>query len=113
MITIGDDHELNQVFFDDVRVPQAYRIGEEDDGWTVAKYLLEFERGGNFYGGWLAANLVRLRALAAISGADQDPAFVHRLAEAEIEAEAIAMGSLRLLSALTAGGNPGPRILGK
>ena len=108
LITIGDDHELNQVFFDDVRVPQVYRVGEENDGWTVAKYLLEFERGGNFYGGWLATNLVRLRSLAAISGADQDSAFVHRLAEAEIEAEAIAMGSLRLLSRLTAGRSPGP-----
>ena len=108
LITIGNDHELNQVFFDDVRAPAEYLVGQENDGWTVAKYLLEFERGGNFYGGWLVANLVRLRTLANLSGADQDPAFVHRMAEAEIEAETIAMGSLRLLSRLTAGGNPGP-----
>lgn len=39
-------HEVNQVFFDDVRVPKANRVGEENQGWTVAKYLLEFERGG-------------------------------------------------------------------
>ena len=108
LITIGNDHELNQVFFDDVRVPADYCVGAEDDRWTVAKYLLEFERGGNFYGGWLAANLVRLRALAAVSGADSDPAFRRRMAEAEVESETIAIGSLRLLSRLTAGGNPGP-----
>ena len=108
LITIGNDHELNQVFFDDVRVPVSLRIGEENDGWTVAKYLLEFERGGNFYGGWLATNLVRLRRLAELSGADQDPAFRARMAAAEIEAETLHMGSQRMLSAMSAGGNPGP-----
>ena len=41
--------EINQVFFDNVRVPVANRIGEEGKGWTYAKYLLEFERGGNPY----------------------------------------------------------------
>ena len=46
IITIADDHEVNQVFFDDVRVPQSNRVGPENEGWTVAKYLLEFERGG-------------------------------------------------------------------
>ncbi len=38
-------HEVNQVFFDNVRVPVSGRVGEENQGWTVAKYLLEFERG--------------------------------------------------------------------
>jgi alkylation response protein AidB-like acyl-CoA dehydrogenase len=46
IITLAGDHELNQVFFDDVRVPKANRLGEENDGWTVAKHLLTFERGG-------------------------------------------------------------------
>jgi alkylation response protein AidB-like acyl-CoA dehydrogenase len=108
LITIGNDHELNQVFFDDVRVPVAYRIGEENDGWTVAKYLLEFERGGNFYGGWLATNLERLRTMARLSGAVHDPAFRARMAAAEIEADTLHTGSQRMLSRLSAGGNPGP-----
>ncbi len=108
LITIGNDHELNQVFFDDVRVPVSLRIGEENDGWTVAKYLLEFERGGNFYGGWLATNLVRLNRLASLTGADQDPAFLRRMAEARIEAETLHVGSQRLLSRMEAGGNSGP-----
>lgn len=108
LISIGNDHELNQVFFDDVRVPVACRVGAEDDGWTVAKYLLEFERGGNFYGGWLAAHLVRLRTLAGLSGTDRDPAFRQRMAAAEIEAETLTMGALRQLSRFASGGNPGP-----
>lgn len=44
IVTLAGDHELNQVFFEDVRVPVASRLGEENAGWTVAKYLLEFER---------------------------------------------------------------------
>jgi alkylation response protein AidB-like acyl-CoA dehydrogenase len=46
--TLAGDHELNQVFFDDVRVPQANRLGAENDGWSVAKHLLTFERGGRY-----------------------------------------------------------------
>ena len=44
IINLEGSHELNQVFFDDVRVPKANRVGKENDGWSVAKYLLEFER---------------------------------------------------------------------
>ena len=46
IITIAGDHEVNQVHFDDVRVPVRNLVGEEGKGWTYAKYLLEFERGG-------------------------------------------------------------------
>src|SRR3546814_19086894 len=46
IITLGGDHEVNQVFFDDVRVPVENIVGEEGKGWNQAKYLLEFERGG-------------------------------------------------------------------
>ena len=46
IITISGDHELNQVFFDNVRVPVANLVGAENDGWTVAKTLLTFERSG-------------------------------------------------------------------
>ena len=46
IITLGGDHEVNQVFFDDVRVPVENLVGEEGKGWNQAKYLLEFERGG-------------------------------------------------------------------
>ena len=47
IITISGEHEVNQVFLDNVRIPKKNRLGEENKGWTVAKYLLEFERGGD------------------------------------------------------------------
>ncbi len=49
IISISGDHEVNQVFFTDVRVPQENRVGAENAGWTVAKFLLEYERGGDAY----------------------------------------------------------------
>src|SRR5205823_4934589 len=54
IVTLAGDHEVNQVFFDNVRTPVANRIGPENAGWTVAKYLLEFERGVESLG-WYAA----------------------------------------------------------
>src|SRR3546814_15957818 len=59
--TLAGDHELNQVFFDDVRVPQANRLGAENEGWSVAKHLLTFERGGK-YAPALIGHVARLRA---------------------------------------------------
>lgn len=59
--TLAGEHELNQVFFDDVRVPVANRLGEENDGWSVAKHLLTFERGGK-YAPALMGQLHRLRS---------------------------------------------------
>jgi len=63
--TLAGDHELNQVFFDDVRVPQANRLGAENEGWSVAKHLLTFERGGKYAPG-LIGRLERLRAQAEL-----------------------------------------------
>ena len=49
--SMSGDHEVNQLFLDDVRIPASNRVGDEGDGWTIAKYLLEFERGGGWAGG--------------------------------------------------------------
>ena len=57
-------HEVNQVLFDEVRVPKSNIVGQENDGWSVAKYLLEFERGGGGVAAQQSA-LQRLRRLAA------------------------------------------------
>ncbi|MDO9490335.1 MAG: acyl-CoA dehydrogenase family protein, partial [Sphingomonadaceae bacterium] len=106
IITLAGEHEVNQVFFDEVRVPRANRLGAENDGWSVAKYLLEFERGGSAAPG-LFASLDRVRAIAAVEGvADAD--FRRRLAEVATTVEAIAMTERRILGALTKGANPGP-----
>ena len=113
IITLAGDHEVNQVFFDNVRVPVSGRIGAENNGWTVAKYLLEFERGGGSAPG-LRVALDRLRGLAAAEPADNggrlidDPAFRAKLASAATALDAIEMTEHRVLAALSSGQPPGP-----
>jgi len=102
IVTLAGEHEVNQVFFDDVRVPVTGRLGEENQGWTVAKYLLEFERGGSSAPG-LMAMLARLRAAADLD----DPEVRRELASTEIGLLAIDMMEKRLLSTLSSGGKPG------
>jgi acyl-CoA dehydrogenase len=106
IITLAGEHEVNQVFFDGVRVPKANRIGPENQGWTVAKYLLEFERGGGSAPG-LQVGLGRAQRIAAAAGGD-DRWHRRRLAEAEIAVTAIDMSERRVLSELSAGKPPGP-----
>jgi alkylation response protein AidB-like acyl-CoA dehydrogenase len=105
-------HEVNQVFFDDVRVPTRNRVGEEHQGWTVAKYLLEFERGG---GGTAAhrSALTRVRRLAAevkVNGQRliDDADFRRKIDETAIRLEAIQYTEFRIMAALSKGQNPGP-----
>ncbi|MCC7265984.1 MAG: acyl-CoA dehydrogenase family protein [Caulobacteraceae bacterium] len=105
IITLAGEHEVNQVFFDEARVPKSGRLGEEDRGWTVAKYLLEFERGGGSAPG-LHMGLTRTRNIADAEGLD-DPHYRRRLAETEIAVAAIDISERRVLSALASGQNPG------
>ena len=107
IVTLAGEHEVNQVFFDDVRTPRADRLGAENQGWTVAKHLLEFERGGGYAAG-LHAGLERLRSMAHAEDLLDDPHYRRRLAEAEIGALAIDITERRVLSALATGGKPGP-----
>ncbi|MDE1172781.1 MAG: acyl-CoA dehydrogenase family protein [Parvibaculaceae bacterium] len=113
IITLAGEHEVNQVFFDDVRVPKANLVGEENKGWTVAKYLLEFERGGAYAAG-LAVQLEKIETIAATERSgdgralDEDPAFARRLAEIAIEVKAMEITEHRIMSAISKGGNPGP-----
>ena len=111
IITIGGDHEVNQVFFDDVRVPVENRVGEENKGWTYAKYLLEFERGAGFRATAMRRQLAELRELIARDGAGSvadDAGIATRISEIEIDIDAIEMIELKLLSDVQAGRNPGP-----
>ena len=110
--SICGTHEFNQVFFDDVKVPVTDRVGAEGEGWEIAKYLLEFERGGAFAGGVLRAMLTRLHRLAAEPLPDgrrmiDDPLFVARLAEIATDVDANDMLELAAMSKVQAGGNPG------
>ena len=113
IVTLAGDHEVNQVFFDNVRTPVANRIGPENAGWTVAKYLLEFERGGDAYTPNLHARIEDVRRIAKEEAADgsgrliDEPYFAQRLAEAEISIQALEMIELQVLSDLSKGKNPG------
>ena len=113
IITLAGEHEVNQVYFDNVRVPVSGRVGDENQGWTVAKYLLEFERGGGSAAG-LKVSYERLRALARAERSDDggalidDPGFRSRLAAVGVILDAVEMTERRVLAELASGRNPGP-----
>ena len=107
IITMSGNHEVNQVFLDNVRVPQANRVGAENDGWTVAKYLLEFERGGRGWGARLRGNFDLLKELAQARGLDQD-AFGQRLAGLEVDIQAVEITEQRVIAELQKTGRIGP-----
>jgi alkylation response protein AidB-like acyl-CoA dehydrogenase len=108
-----DEQEINQVFFDNVRVPISNRIGEEGKGWTYAKYLLEFERG-NAYAPGLMNQLKKVRTIAAAELSDsgepliRDRDFQRKLAEMEIRIESLNATELRIFSAMGSGEPVGP-----
>ena len=89
--TLAGEHEFNQVFFDDARVPASGRLSAENDGWSVAKHLLMFERGGRYAPG-LAAHLALVREAAVATGWLEAPGNRERLAR-----EAIAVQALRAI----------------
>ena len=107
-------HEVNQVFFDDARVPKANVVGQENKGWQVAKYLLEFERGGSTGGNASRkVSLQRLRNLAQLipqgdSILADDADFMRKLDETEVQLEAIQYTEFRMMAALSKGDSPGP-----
>ena len=112
IISISGDHELNQVFFDDVRVPASALLGDENQGWTIAKYLLQHERG-HAWAPLLRARMRRLRAmLAAAHVNDASDDFTHtdmlrKLADAECGIDAVEAMELRALHAQSQGKPPG------
>ena len=114
-IVLLDGHaEVNEVFFDDVRVPANNLIGEENKGWTYAKVLLTHERT-NIAG--VPRGKRRIKALKRIAAETsdgfggsmmEDSAFSKKLAEIEIELKALEYSELRTLAALSVGKAPGP-----
>jgi alkylation response protein AidB-like acyl-CoA dehydrogenase len=111
---VANRHEVNQVFFTDVKVPVENLVGEENKGWTCAKYLLEFERGGQAYGPRLQSAYEGLRSLASGQHASSgealmdDPDFRDRMAMLGIEIEAVVANELRFFTTLKTGEAPGP-----
>ncbi|MCB1685284.1 MAG: acyl-CoA dehydrogenase family protein [Pseudomonadales bacterium] len=113
ILSISGDHEFNQVYFDQVRVPVANRVGAENDGWQVAKLLMQHARSNNVNTGWVHEALARLRRLVAQetdghgSALAAEPGFARRLNEAEIFLSRVEVLELRVLAATQTGASPG------
>ena len=112
IITMSGEHEVNQVFFDNVCIPVANRVGKENDGWSVAKYLLEFERGHAF------ASRIRgmMRTVRNIAEQERngygaslwdDTSFRRKMSELEVALSAVDFTERRIISQLSTGGNAG------
>jgi alkylation response protein AidB-like acyl-CoA dehydrogenase len=112
VMTSGEEIQT-QIFFDAVRVPTTNVLGRIDDGWTVAKYLLEFERGGSAAAPSLqvmAESIAReARHQPGPGGAAllDDPAFAAKLADVRIRTEVLEILEYRVLAAVAEGRNPG------
>ncbi len=112
IITLDGEHEVNEVFFTDVRVPAENLVGEENRGWTCAKYLLTYERTNIAGVGFSVAALARLKRIAATQTRNgkpllDDPTFASRLARVEIDLENMKTTNLRVIAAVAGGGVPG------
>jgi alkylation response protein AidB-like acyl-CoA dehydrogenase len=115
IITLAGDHEVNQVFLDDAETHEQYRIGAEGQGWSIAKFLLENERGGSCAAPRLLVDIARLRTAADSQPSGTNGAYGHlpsveaRLVALELEAQALETTELRILAELKAGRRPGPQ----
>jgi alkylation response protein AidB-like acyl-CoA dehydrogenase len=102
--TIDGGHEVNEVFFDDVRVPVDNLVGQENKGWDYAKFLLGNERVGIARIGISKARLKRVRELASLERIGdvpliEIPRFREKLAAVEVELKALEMTQLRVVAA--------------
>ena len=104
IITIDGAHEVNAVFFTDVKVPVENLIGEEGKGWTYAKFLLAHERFGIAVVG---ASIRQLNKLKQLVSELDNPDLERKVRELEINLSALEMLELRLLSDLENSGHPG------
>jgi alkylation response protein AidB-like acyl-CoA dehydrogenase len=113
IIMLDGGHEVNEVWFEDVEVPVENLVGEENKGWTYAKFLLGHERTNIAGIGAAKRELTRLRRIAGQERKHgrpllQDPFFAARLAQVEIELMALEITNLRVLSAEAERRAPGP-----
>jgi alkylation response protein AidB-like acyl-CoA dehydrogenase len=109
---IDGTYEVNEVFFEDVRVPADQLVGEENQGWTYAKFLLGNERNGIAQVGRTKLRLAEIKERAQASGLIDDPLFAARLAEAENDILALELTQMRVASGSKGGAaNPASSVL--
>ncbi|MGE4410564.1 MAG: acyl-CoA dehydrogenase [Sphingomonadales bacterium] len=115
IIGLAGDHEVNEVFLDNATTPLDNLVGEEGQGWTIAKFLLENERGGACHAPKLLSDLAKLRKAAANEPDGQgrsmaeDRLFMFRLSRVELAAQALETTELRVLADMAKGLPPGPQ----
>lgn len=110
--SMAGDHEVNQVFFEDVRVPVDNLVGEEGQGWQIAKFLLENERGGSCHAPRLSSDLDQI-VLLSRSQSDgrggkliDDRQWQQRIAAKRLAVDALEMIELKFLADLAKGTKP-------
>jgi alkylation response protein AidB-like acyl-CoA dehydrogenase len=115
ILTLAGDHEVNQVFFDNATAHVDDLVGAEGDGWKIAKFLLENERGGSCHAPKLIYDLYNIERAAAHepdgSGGtlSDDKDWKRRVAKVKLSVRALEMIELRSLSDLAKGRPPGPQ----
>ena len=113
IVTLDGEHEVNEVWLTDVRVPVENLVGEENQGWTCAKYLLTYERTGIAGVAFSKAGFAHLKRVAREQKKDgrplaEDPLFAARMARLEIDLTAMEIFNLRVVAAAGQGKAPGP-----
>ncbi len=104
IIMLDGAHAVNDVFLDNVKVPVANRIGKENEGWTCAKFLLANERLG------IAEVPASKRGVGMLRAISDDPSMAEKIADVDLQVQALEMSELRALSAMALGGAPGPEV---
>jgi len=115
LILMDGEHEVNEVFFDDVEVPVENRVHDEGKSWTVAKYLLGHERMNTARIGTSQRELEHLKEFASMQRKNakpliDDPRFRDKLSHVEIELMALSITNLRFLDQLRGGRAPGAEV---
>jgi len=103
IITMDGEHEVNEVWFDNVEVPVDNLVGEENKGWTYAKYLLAHERTNIADVNRAKRELERLKRIAKAEGVYEDQRLRDEIAKLEVDVISLEMMVLRVLSAESSG----------
>ena len=104
IIMLDGAHHVNDVFLDNVKVPVANLIGKENEGWACAKFLLANERLG------IAEVPSSKRGVRSLYELNDDPSFNEKIADLDLQVQALEMSELRALSTMALGGAPGPEV---
>ena len=102
IIMLDGAHAVNDVFLDNVKVPVENLVGKENEGWTCAKFLLANERLG------IAEVPSSKRGVSMLRKISDDPSMAEKIADVDLQVQALEMSELRALSTMALGGAPGP-----